>query len=77
MRKNLETKLRQILKNSGDIQIESITDTSVDVLVPYETASLSIELEGNSDDEIIESFKDGVNKRLNEMIDHLNDCKLD
>ncbi|WP_188069028.1 hypothetical protein [Brevibacillus brevis] len=72
----LEMQLKQLCK--GDIQIESINleEMSVDVLLPYESASTSVELEGENDEEIIESFKSEVNKRLNDMIDHLNDCKL-
>ncbi|ASA20924.1 hypothetical protein [Paenibacillus donghaensis] len=74
---SLEGKLNQLCK--GDIEIESIDleNMQVDVLFPYEIAAISIELEGKDDDEIIESFKSGVNSRLNNMIDHLNDCKLD
>lgn len=75
---SLEKKLKQLCKDVGDIQIESIDleGMNVYVLVPYETAATSIELEGSNDDEIIESFKEGVNGKLNEMIDHLDECKL-
>ncbi|MFF2532249.1 hypothetical protein ACFVS2_25400 [Brevibacillus sp. NPDC058079] len=73
---DLEKKLRQLCK--GDIQIESINleEMNVNVLVPYESSAISVELEGENDKEIIESFKVEVNKRLDDMIDHLNDCKL-
>ncbi|MGK5511758.1 hypothetical protein [Brevibacillus formosus] len=73
---SLEKKLKQLCK--VEIQIESIDleEMNVDVLLPYESSSVSIELEGDNDKEIMESFKLGVNKRLDEMIDHLNDCKL-
>jgi hypothetical protein len=48
----------------------------VDVILPYESSTVEIELEGNTDDEIIESFIEGVNRRINDMINELNDCKL-
>lgn len=74
---SLKNKLNQLCQ--GDIQIESIDldGKSVDVVFPYETSAISVELEGSDDEEIIESFKHGINSRLNDMIDHLNDCKLD
>ena len=75
---SLEQKLKQLCKEVGDILIEGFDHKgkSVDVLLPYETTSVSIELEGQSEDELVESFKEGVNRRIDDMINHLNDCKL-
>lgn len=50
---------------------------AVDVIFPYETSSYAVELEGKTDEEIIESFKENVNGRLSDMVNHLEDCKLD
>lgn len=71
-------RLEQLCRESGDIEITSIDleTMSASVLLPYELAEVSIELEGSSDDDIIESFKEGVNKRLDDMINHLTDCKF-
>jgi hypothetical protein len=74
----VEDKLKQLCKENGDVQIENI-DMSimlVDVFLPYESSSVEIELEGSTDDEIIQSFIEGVNRRINDMIDELNNCKL-
>lgn len=70
-------RIEDLIENS-EITIDSvdIDSKTLSVLLPYETASIVIELEGSTDDEIIESFKEGVNGRLDEMIDHLNDVKL-
>ncbi|RUT38711.1 hypothetical protein EJP82_26730 [Paenibacillus anaericanus] len=74
----VEDKLKQLCKENGEIQIENIYMNLmlVDVVLPYEISSVEIELEGNTDDEIIQSFIEGVNGRINDMINELNDCKL-
>lgn len=70
-------KIEDLIENSEiSIQDVDLIKKTVDVLLPYETASIVIELEGSTDDELIESFKVGVNHRLEDMINHLNDCKL-
>jgi hypothetical protein len=73
----LETKLKKL--SNGDIEVVKVDPSleSVEVLLPYESSSVDIELEGETDIERIESFKIGVNRRLNEMINHLEDCKFD
>lgn len=74
----VEDKLKQLCKENGEVQIEHI-DMSlmlVDVILPYESSTIEIELEGSTDDEIIHSFIEGVNSRINDMINELNDCKL-
>lgn len=66
------------LIEGSEISIDGvdIDNKILSVLLPYETAAVVIELEGSNDDEIIESFKAGVNHRLDSMIDHLNECKF-
>ncbi|MNW32217.1 hypothetical protein D3C74_91570 [compost metagenome] len=74
----IEEKLKKICKDNGEIQIENI-DISLmlaEVVLPYEISSVEIELEGNTDDEIIESFIEKVNGRIDDMINLLNDCKF-
>lgn len=71
-------RIEDLLEDS-EIEIESfdIDKRTLNVLLPYESTAIVIELEGTNDDAIIESFKENVNHRLDQMIDHLNDCKLD
>ncbi|OMC79580.1 hypothetical protein BK125_04685 [Paenibacillus odorifer] len=78
MEMSIEEKLKQVCKENGEIQIENITMSLmlVDVVLPYDTSSVEIELEGNTDSEIIESFIEKVNGRIDDMINELNDCKL-
>ena len=67
------------LIEKSEIELES-SDTKnkrLSVKLPYDTASHTIEIEGSNDDELIDSFKEQVNHCLDQMIDHLNDCKLD
>lgn len=75
---SIEERLKQLCKDNGEVEIEYVdmSKMAVDVLLPYETTSHVIELEGSTDDEVVESFKDGVNKRLDDMINHLEDCKF-
>jgi hypothetical protein len=71
-----ETKLKKIC--NGDINIieVGISQNTVEVQLPYDSSAFIIDYEGESDEERIESFKDNINKQLDTMIDHLNDCKL-
>ncbi|MGM1044771.1 MAG: hypothetical protein ACQEXX_01355 [Bacillota bacterium] len=73
----IEKQIKELCK-STDIKVEEVNLSSnmVTVLLPYESASIAIDLEGDTPEEIIESFKENVNYRLERMIDHLNDCKL-
>jgi hypothetical protein len=52
---SLEKKLRQLCPRYRDIQIENIDleGKSVAILFPYESSSISIELEGDNEDEIV------------------------
>jgi hypothetical protein len=74
----LDTKLKRLCEKS-EIEIVSIDTTKniVDVLLPYESSAVAIEFYGDTDDEQIDSFKEELNRQLDRMIDHLNDCKLD
>jgi hypothetical protein len=69
-----EKKLRELCKS--DIEVVKVTGDSVEVLLPYDSSSVDIEIEGETDEERIESFKEGVNYRLEQMINHLKDCKF-
>lgn len=76
---NLEEKLRKLLENHyGDIEIVNVSEdeTEVEVLLPYDNASYDIELDGDTDEEKIASFKFEINDRLEEMIGHLEHCKF-
>ncbi|ASA22633.1 hypothetical protein [Paenibacillus donghaensis] len=75
---SIEEKLKELLKESGDIEITEINlqEECVYVLLPYETSAILIDLEGDTDEVIIESFKENVNHRLDDMVNHLNDCKF-
>lgn len=50
---------------------------TVSVILPYESNAVSIDISGETELEIIESFKVGVNDHLEEMRDHLEACKFD
>ncbi|ASA22632.1 hypothetical protein [Paenibacillus donghaensis] len=75
---NIEKQLKELCKEVGDLQITevSLEEKAVSMLFPYETSEITIDLEGDTDEEIIESFKENVNHRLDDMVNHLNDCKF-
>lgn len=54
-----------------------MTNNVVTVLLPCENSSVVIDLEGDTPKEIVGSFKENDDYRINRMIDHLNDCKFD
>lgn len=74
----MEDQLKQLCKDNGEIEIEFIdlSNKAVVVMLPYETSSVVINLEGDTDEGLVESFKRGVNQRLEDMCNHLNECKL-
>lgn len=59
-----------------DVEIISVLQDCVEINVPYEIGEVVIGLEGETNEEKIESFKLGVNEVLQRMIDHLERCKL-
>lgn len=71
----LEKKLKELCQ--GDIEVVQVSGDSVEILLPYESGSVDIEIEGKTIEDRIESFKEGVNHRLKDMINHLEDCMLD
>lgn len=76
---SIEKKIKQLCKQNSDIQIEEIDleNREVSVIFPYETAVITVELEGDTEEMVVESFKVGVNKRLDDMRDYLEECKFD
>lgn len=75
---DFESKLMKLCEENGDIEILHYYEKQkiVDVLLPYESSSVIIELQGETEEELIESFKEEVNHRLQAMIDHLEECKF-
>lgn len=74
----IEKELKKLCKENGDVELTGVNLAAkyATVRLPYETAEVTIDLEGDSEEEIMESFKENVNYRLDRMIDHLNDCKF-
>ncbi|MGO4181825.1 hypothetical protein AB4Z17_11635 [Paenibacillus sp. TAF43_2] len=75
---SIEKKLKKLCGTSTEVKIVKIemSEKTVEVLVPYEVGSIEIELEGDNEGEMLESFVEGVNRQLERMVNHLNDCKL-
>lgn len=65
-------------KTQGEIKVVNwnISETKISVLFPYSSSEFEFEIEGNSDEEKVESFVEQINHFLDSMIDHLEDCKL-
>lgn len=61
----------------GDISFVGADGGTVTCLLPYSNQEIPIEVEGNTEVEQLESFVSAVNQALDDMIDHLGDCKLD
>jgi hypothetical protein len=61
---------------SGEIEFISVNDNIVTVKIPYCKNEFDIEIDGELENEQLESFVYGINKQLEDMIDHLSDCKL-
>ncbi|MFB5759031.1 hypothetical protein [Paenibacillus medicaginis] len=74
---SVKSELKKLLKQKSDIEVVEINDKEIVLHLPYETALVDISLEGDSDEERIELFKENLNSRLQNMIDHLEECKLD
>ena len=62
---------------SGDISFVGADGDTVTCLLPYGNQEIPIEAEGDTEAEKLESFVSAVNQALDDMIDHLGDCKLD
>lgn len=74
MKKKVIEKIKSLC--TGEIKFICSEQNLVTVLLPYSTAEIGIEIDGDTDDEQIESFISGINQVLDDMIDHLGDCKL-
>jgi hypothetical protein len=59
-----------------DVVKVDIKNMYISVRLPYDSNIITIDLEGETQEEVLESFVDGVNKELDEMINYLEDCKL-
>lgn len=75
---SLEKKIKKVCGNSSEVSLVSLdlTEMTAEIMVPYEGSSTIVDLTGNSEKEILESFIEEVNLKLDSMINHLNDCKL-
>lgn len=74
MNKKLLKKIKYLC--TGEIKFVSMAEKSVTVLLPYDNAEIEIEIEGVTEKDKIDSFIHGVNQKLDDMINHLEDCKL-
>jgi len=61
---------------TGEIKFCSSDRDSITILVPCEQNELIVNIVGNTVEEQVESFISAVNQILDDMIDHLGDCKL-
>lgn len=68
-------KLKALVKGT-DIEIISVEGNEVVHLLPYDNAERLLTLYGSTDEEKIACFIELINSSLNDMIDHLGDCKL-
>ncbi|WP_339304455.1 hypothetical protein NST33_18235 [Paenibacillus sp. FSL L8-0435] len=75
---NIKQFLEDAIGESSEIDIEGISleDKTVSVLFPYDSSCHLIKFEGTTKEEIADSFRDEINQHLQDMIDHLEDCKL-
>ena len=61
---------------SGDIAFVGADGDTVTCLLPYSNQEVVLEVEGDTEAEKLESFVSAVNQALEDMIDHLGDCKI-
>jgi uncharacterized protein (UPF0335 family) len=74
MTKEAQKQIRSLC--TGELKVEGFDVDTVDVFVPYDQASVTVEVDGKTTDEQVESFIEGINRVLQDMIDHINDVKL-
>jgi hypothetical protein len=74
MKKKTIEKIKSLC--SKEVKFVSSEENSVTMLFPYSTSEIDIEIEGNTVEEQVESFISEVNKTLEDMINHLEDCKI-
>ena len=69
--------LQQIKKLcTGEIKFCGYDKNVITILVPYSQDKLTVDIEGATVEDQIESFISEVNRILEDMIDHLGDVKL-
>lgn len=59
-----------------EVKFISAEQNLITILLPYSDAEVEIEIEGSTIEERVDSFITGVNHELEQMINHLEDCKL-
>jgi hypothetical protein len=60
----------------GELKIDEFNDNTVYIFVPYDQAVKDVYIEGDTTEEQVNSFIIGINQVLEDMIDHIGDCKL-
>ena len=74
MTRNLRNQIKELC--TGEIEFISAIGNTVNLRLPYNNAIFCCEIEGENDEELLESFMSETNLMLQNMIDHLEDCKL-
>jgi len=74
MNKNTISKIKSLCE--GDIKFCDSENNTITILVPYDIAKFGVEIEGETIKDQVNSFISGVNSILDDMINHLEDCKL-
>jgi hypothetical protein len=69
--------IRQLCPPGSDFSAEAYKESNfVTVIFPYDNAEFDIEVCGNTVNEQVQSFIVQVNSHLDDMINHLEECKL-
>jgi len=74
MKKKVINKIKLLCND--EIKFIRVDKDSIVVLLPYNLSEIDIELEDSTVEEQIDSFIYGINHELENMINHLEDCKL-
>lgn len=74
MKKNVIDKIKSLC--DGELEFVSYKANYISLLFPYSYTEIEVEIEGNNDEEQIDDFITKVNQQLDDMSDHLKDCKL-
>lgn len=74
MEKSVINRIKELC--DGEIEFVSHEDYNVTLLFPYSNTEIEVEIDGDNEEEKIEDFISKVNQLLDDMIDHLEDCKL-
>lgn len=60
----------------GEVKFVSAEENTVTMLFPYSNAEIELLIEGETEDELVDDFISKVNQHLDDMADHILDCKL-